>query len=90
MLITPAPACTFDEVIENLMREEILQIDLTKGEMCYKFKSDELVEIARKDIEANLLPIFNRATGEAVEELYTDRIEDYYERLAGHYTIARL
>src|SRR5712691_1184245 len=76
--------------LEGLLRElQALEIIYEQGllpEPAYIFKHAVIQDVAYNSLLMQRRKALHRAVGEAIEELYQDRLEEYYAELAHHFT----
>ena len=76
--------------LEGLLRElQALEIIYEQGlvpEPAYIFKHAVIQDVAYKSLLMQRRKALHRAVGEAIEELYQDRLEEHYAELAHHFT----
>jgi class 3 adenylate cyclase/tetratricopeptide (TPR) repeat protein len=80
------------EELEGLLAElKALEIIYEQGllpEPAYIFKHAVIQDVAYQSLLIQRRRALHRAVGEAIEELYTDRLADHYEELAHHFSQA--
>ena len=78
------------ERLEGLLRElQALEIIYGQGllpEPAYVFKHAMIQDVAYNSLLLQRRKALHRAVGEAIEELYPDRLAEHYEELAHHFT----
>ena len=78
------------ERLEGLLRElQALEIIYEQGlvpEPAYIFKHAVIQDVAYHSLLMQRRKALHRAVGEAIEELYQDRLEEHYAELAHHFT----
>jgi tetratricopeptide (TPR) repeat protein len=78
------------ERLEELLRElQALEIIYEQGllpEPAYIFKHAVIQDVAYNSLLLQRRKALHRAVGEAIEELYQDRLEEHYAELAHHFT----
>jgi class 3 adenylate cyclase/tetratricopeptide (TPR) repeat protein len=78
------------ERLEGLLRElQALEIIYEQGlvpEPAYIFKHAVIQDVAYNSLLMQRRKALHRAVGEAIEELYPDRLEEHYAELAHHFT----
>ena len=78
------------ERLEGLLRElQALEIIYEQGllpEPAYIFKHAVIQDVAYNSLLLQRRKALHRAVGEAIEELYQDRLEEHYAELAHHFT----
>src|SRR5215471_18366700 len=76
--------------LEGLLRElQVLEIIYEQGlvpEPAYIFKHAVIQDVAYNSLLMQRRKALHRAVGEAIEELYQDRLEEHYTELAHHFT----
>jgi class 3 adenylate cyclase/tetratricopeptide (TPR) repeat protein len=76
--------------LEGLLRElQVLEIIYEQGllpEPAYIFKHAVIQDVAYNSLLIQQRKALHRAVGEAIEELYQDRLEEHYAELAHHFT----
>jgi tetratricopeptide (TPR) repeat protein len=76
--------------LEGLLRElQALEIIYEQGllpEPAYIFKHAVIQDVAYNSLLIQRRKALHRAVGEAIEELYQDRLEEHYTELAHHFT----
>ena len=76
--------------LEGLLRElQALEIIYEQGllpEPAYIFKHAVIQDVAYNSLLMQRRKALHRAVGEAIEELYQDRLEEHYAELAHHFT----
>src|SRR5499427_2196742 len=76
--------------LEGLLRElQALEIIYEQGlvpEPAYIFKHAVIQDVAYNSLLLQRRKALHRAVGEAIEELYSDRLEEHYTKLAYHFT----
>src|SRR5262249_39864753 len=76
--------------LEGLLRElQALEIIYEQGllpEPAYIFKHAVIQDVAYNSLLIQRRKALHRAVGEAIEDLYQDRLEEHYTELAHHYT----
>jgi tetratricopeptide (TPR) repeat protein len=76
--------------LEELLRElQALEIIYEQGlvpEPAYMFKHAVIQDVAYNSLLLHRRKALHRAVGEAIEELYQDRLEEHYAELAYHFT----
>src|SRR4029453_13498018 len=75
--------------LEGLLRElQALEIIYEQGlvpEPAYIFKHAVIQDVAYQSLLLQRRKALHRAVGEAIEELYQDRLEEHYDELAHHF-----
>jgi predicted ATPase/class 3 adenylate cyclase len=78
------------ERLEGLLRElQALELIYEQGllpEPAYIFKHAVIQDVAYNSLLIQRRKALHRAVGEAIEELYQDRLEEHYTELAHHFT----
>jgi tetratricopeptide (TPR) repeat protein len=78
------------ERLEGLLRElQALEIIYEQGlvpEPAYIFKHAVIQDVAYQSLLMQRRKALHRAVGEAIEDLYQDRLEEHYAELAHHFT----
>src|SRR5262249_42313064 len=78
------------ERLEGVLRElQALEIIYEQGlvpEPAYIFKHAVIQDVAYHSLLMQRRKALHRAVGEAIEELYQDRLEEHYTELAHHFT----
>jgi predicted ATPase len=70
----------------ELKRQEFLFERSAAGEQIYVFKHALTQEVAHDSLLTLARQTLHEATARALEAIYQDRLEEYYERIAYHYT----
>ena len=78
-------AFNLDESLATLLAEDLLRLDPEKSEPEYLFKHMMLYESMSKLTSDDDKKNYNRLVGEAIEDLFYDRIDDYYNALVHHF-----
>jgi tetratricopeptide (TPR) repeat protein len=80
--------------LEGLLRElQALEIIYEQGlvpELAYIFKHAMIQDVAYQSLLLQRRKALHRAVGEAIEELYQDRLEEHYAELAHHFSQAEV
>jgi predicted ATPase len=76
---------SLDVHLLELKRLEFLYEKSLVGDRAYVFKHALTQEVAHESLLSSVKQVLHEATGSALESLYTDKLEEYYERLAYHY-----
>jgi class 3 adenylate cyclase/tetratricopeptide (TPR) repeat protein len=76
---------SLDVHLLELKRLEFLYEKSFVGERAYVFKHALTQEVAHETLLSTVKQGLHEATGSALESLYADKLEEYYERLAHHY-----
>ena len=76
---------SLDVHLLELKRQEFLFERSAAGEQIYVFKHALTQEVAHESLLTSVKQMLHEATGSALESLYADKLEEYYERLAYHY-----
>ncbi len=77
---------SLDPHLLELKRLEFLYEDTREKERLYVFKHALTQDVAYETLLKSHRQILHEATARALEALYTDRLEECYERLAYHYS----
>jgi predicted ATPase len=77
---------SLDVHLLELKRQEFLFERSTAGEQFYVFKHALIQDVAHDSLLTFALQTLHEATARALEAIYQDRLEEYYERIAHHYT----
>jgi len=72
-----------------LVAQEFLYSQTTGGEMAYVFKHALTQEVAYDGLLTARKEALHEAAGHAMEQVYSDRLEEHYEMLAHHYARSR-
>jgi predicted ATPase len=76
---------SLDVHLLDLKRQEFLYERSAAGEQIYVFKHALTQEVAYDSLLSPAKQALHEATGRALETIYQDRLEEYYDRLAYHY-----
>ena len=76
---------SLDVHLLELKRLEFLYEKSLVGDRAYVFKHALTQEVAHESLLTSVKQALHEATGSALEFLYADKLEEYYERLAYHY-----
>ncbi len=82
-------AFNLDEYLARLLEEDLIRIDPTKTEPEYVFKHMMLYESVNKLTSNEEKKTYHCLAGEAIEDLFYDRIDDYYGSLVHHFRQAQ-
>jgi hypothetical protein len=73
-------------LVDELRTLELVYEKATHPELAYMFKHALTHDVAYASILPARRQLLHRAIGEAIEELYADRLAEHYETLAYHFT----
>lgn len=76
---------SLDTYVEYLQQREFIVEEQSKPEPKYAFKQRLIREVAYDSLLKKNRKELHRKVGKTIEELYSERLEDYYEVLAYHY-----
>ena len=78
-----------DGLLDELKALEIIYEQGLLPEPAYIFKHAVIQDVAYNSLLVQRRRELHRAVGDAIEELYADRLADHYEELAHHFVTAR-
>jgi|TARA_B100000315_G_scaffold95979_3_gene88156 predicted ATPase len=79
-----------DPLLRELQVLEFIRERSTYPEVAYMFKHALTHDVAYNSLLVQRRQILHRVVAEAIEELYTDRLTEFYEMLAYHYEHAQV
>ena len=72
-------------IVEELRALELIYQKTAHPELAFMFKHALTHDVAYESVLIERRKILHRVVGEAIEELYSDRLAEHYEALAHHY-----
>jgi serine/threonine protein kinase len=75
--------------IAHLIKSDILYPNVHKNEIDYAFKHSLSQEVAYNSILDDMLMKVHFTVGESIEDIFEERLDEYYEVLAHHFELAQ-
>jgi predicted ATPase len=84
--VIPQPEAELYRVLAALQHKEFLYEQPAFPEVEYLFKHALTQEVAYNSVLIERRKVLHEQTGQAIEQLYPNRLEEYYDELAHHYS----